>query len=996
MASDMHRGQHSNSVDYIWHEQRKCMGAQQYQQLLVGTDRGTSAEIIAETIKEERHGLMDALSPHFVMFSECGTTSNAEVRIRNKHRFRDAERFPTMTTNEHSALILNVVELSVEKMILSQCDLIWENDIAAAYNSVYSTDIVPFSDVTTMNKQKLAPTKFPSFLFTLTDKGVRQSLYEANKKSANCHIQKIIWDSKEKTARKIENQKHCKRKRTVDLLEARGKRIKIALNINTCTDVTEPFMDLGKTTNLGISNKCFSWFRNPSNATAETVDHCGFVILCPEIEAYMEKNPIISTLNYFNTQQKYNISGDGCKMCDGGCSIRSVLKDLVLSCFSFGDRLEDVRGTYISQTDSSVDYSVPGGSFQQKRLCKIQVDCDESLCLTNNTDSDINLHVMLSLHPLIPASTVVFKAANCIEPGEPQGRKCLNWVAGKKSTTPDETAISANILTSPPKWNGLQKPDLSLPCIDKENFHFGNNGEPFLSTEETFSALLNYPSKLEKQHFLSNINFSTLAASLLGKAKNDFLCVHANGLQSTSKIESSHEMSCKSFMFSFKHNGIKLEHTDVEVLLSTENINKRTGSAYLDYTTVFNKQGFCFPSHYQNTVDTQHSEKDSFGKAIDAHRTSMCPKQLSVTETFKKVCLDLCLGEMESNNPKETYCSFRDEHVFYKSRATLDNTAAMKSQPKECKSKCPIANYQYINHPYTSVTEYNVDQEELSNNINKEINCDIFLKTDNCITFVCDTGIKNAKDPLENMVGVDKTQQIELHTLSENVHLSNVSSFTNTMCTLNLNTKQECECVNEIKVEEVTKVNTDGSSVGTPLSLGTMEFEMKAQFDLVLEELKTFHKIGEEAENSTEAKEGNGLKHTSRTLEVLTEVLTESITSNSVRKDDNRQDVVTDDKYICDNKIEDQEVPQQCGPAYPAEEESLYSTEKEGDVAKTFSWTPAFLTSNMRESSNTSPTETVTFSHGIRRVTPLKTRTGPLRIGLSKKAKIKQLHPYLR
>ncbi|XP_043326435.1 RAD51-associated protein 2 isoform X4 [Cervus canadensis] len=36
------------------------------------------------------------------------------------------------------------------------------------------------------------------------------------------------------------------------------------------------------------------------------------------------------------------------------------------------------------------------------------------------------------------------------------------------------------------------------------------------------------------------------------------------------------------------------------------------------------------------------------------------------------------------------------------------------------------------------------------------------------------------------------------------------------------------------------------------------------------------------------------------------------------------------------------------------------------------------------------------FSYGISRVPPLKTCSRPVRIGLSRKAKVKQLHPYLK
>ncbi|XP_063771428.1 RAD51-associated protein 2 isoform X2 [Pseudophryne corroboree] len=966
-ASDMYREHYQTAVGHIGHDQMKCVGTLQNQHLQLGTDRHTP---VAETIKEETHRLINIYSPHFLVFSECGTNSNARVQIRNQYSYNDAGCFQPRPKHKQLPLIFNVVEIFMEKIIFSQCDLIWENYIAAAYDMVYSTDMLPYSDVSTKKISRFVQTKFSRYLTAQTREGTH-SLYKCNKETALGCREEITCDSNEETDHKLENPKPCKRKRTGNLFEAGEKRLKKTLTMNKFSDYTKPVLEFSNRTNLGISNKGFSCFRNPDGkkgafpqtATSETIDHCSFVRLFPEIEAYTEKNTFIYPLSNFNAQQKCNSSGAGCKLRNVGSFMGSVLKDLALSHFPFGDIHEDVRGTYIPQTDSAVDYTLPCGSRQKKAHYEIQLHHDESLYMINSADNNINLHVILSLHPchtVTATSNVVSSVDNCTEPGEPQGRKCLNYVAGEKCMTQNQCDISANILTSSPKWNGLQTTSLSLPYIDKRTCHFGNKEESFLSKEETFSVQRNYPRKLEKQHFLPNINFSTLAASLLGTPINDSLFFHGSGLQSTSKIESSHEMINKSLLFSFRHEGIKLEQTEVEVSLSTENINKRTGSAHLDYTTAFKNVGFCFPSHFQNTVDTQHSAEDSSAKTIDTNWTSLSSKQLSFTETFKKICLDQCLLQLDSINLKETSCSFRHDHLFCESRTTIENNAAINSQSIESQYKSCITKCQYANQSYVSDTDHHGCKEEFTKNIHNEIGYGSFLNTKICGTFICETSIQNVT---EQMSCVERHEHVKLQLLNETLNFSRVSSFTNTMWSENtLNPKIDSKDTKEIEVKGaspyVLDIQMTSSTRGTRLSLENAACDMKSQFDLVIEELKLFHQIGEENGDSTMTTEGNGLEHTCSTLEELPEMSHESIPSNFVKNDGNSQDIINESKYVCDSvvvaQVKEQEVPLQCWTsACPGDEESLYSSDKEGDVAKLLSWTPAFWSSNNRETLHT-------------------------------------------
>ncbi|XP_030102500.1 RAD51-associated protein 2 isoform X2 [Mus musculus] len=86
-----------------------------------------------------------------------------------------------------------------------------------------------------------------------------------------------------------------------------------------------------------------------------------------------------------------------------------------------------------------------------------------------------------------------------------------------------------------------------------------------------------------------------------------------------------------------------------------------------------------------------------------------------------------------------------------------------------------------------------------------------------------------------------------------------------------------------------------------------------------------------------------------------------------------------------------QAVPNECWPR--SEERSLHSTPEE-DYKKHLPKSPTFSPDEYKN-------ETLLkggshFSHGISRVQPLKTCSRPIRVGLSRRARLKQLHPYLK
>ncbi|XP_069829246.1 RAD51-associated protein 2 isoform X2 [Dendropsophus ebraccatus] len=883
----MYRGQQSNTEgDDIWREKGKYRGTLQSQQLQMAAERG----------------------------SLVGITAEKEVRsLKNPH-------FPHL-----------VMHLSMEDMILSQSDLIWENYIVSGYKSYYSD--CP-SDVANANHYTLIPrdsiTSGSRILYEHST-SVEEVGYYGGASYGNftarqpCQVKDIVWTSYVQGAI---TKKNLWRKRKLEDTENRAKR---SLSTSTCGDSLPYFMGFNKKTNIDFIFK----------------DQDGFVKPCRNLETSSNKNPSMPLLR--SAQETCCNVKPGSKMSEDGCYFGSVLKSLVISSSSLCVTEEVFSSTFIPQNDRSVDYTTLCGSLLQKGRCKVPADSDERLCLTNNTDSNINLHVRLSVHPRILTSDGILSDINSTQPGERQGQNSYNRASYQRKRLTSEMADAANTSKS-----SLENKSL-LPCVDKKNRLCGNN-MPLLPKAKPFSTQLNYP--LAKQHFLRDINFSILAASLLRTSKNDFSFLHSAGLQSASQ---THEMTDESF------SGPKYEPAEVEVSLGTDDINNSSGTAHLDCKSALSKQGFCFPSHFKNRVDAEQSEKETSGNNVDFYVEST---QVSYTESFKKICL----VEAESSNSTETNCFFRDEMLSYKSKSRQDNMTTMEHKPTESESKCQDIKHHKFYIKDTKDKECN--EKQLNGNIN--------------IDAVDHWSIENYSIGEKVMEGVEEGDDIEEEKqhvkFGELLNGSQVSS----VCVETIgngNSEQEGDPVNDIDTEEslvVTKKNTDGRST---------DFQMKAQFDLVLEELRMFHKI-EEEEKVGQAKTEYGKRLQRRHSN------TRELQENKVIVGSNCEFLQVKKDYVCDTKssaeVSEQEVPQQYVSAYQGEEESLYSADSIGDNPKSLSWTPAFQKRNDKEESVKSYTEKVTFPLGIGRVTPLKTRSGPLRIGLSKKARIKQLHPYLR
>uniref|UniRef100_A0A663MQ36 RAD51 interacting motif domain-containing protein n=1 Tax=Athene cunicularia TaxID=194338 RepID=A0A663MQ36_ATHCN len=188
----------------------------------------------------------------------------------------------------------------------------------------------------------------------------------------------------------------------------------------------------------------------------------------------------------------------------------------------------------------------------------------------------------------------------------------------------------------------------------------------------------------------------------------------------------------------------------------------------------------------------------------------------------------------------------------------------------------------------------------------------------------------------------------------------------------------------------------------------TYEFELKRKFDLVLEELHMFHEISKGDENNLSSLETNS--HNNYCELNNSEGIDENATSVSQKKTRISSPIhgtiegqnITDSnesslKEKISNENEDQKGPNEHCISRLSSEALLHSPAAEGyfDVTyeKPYTWDPAFLSCTLLTEQNYNLQKE---GGKIIRVQPLKTCKGPIRIGLSRKARPKQLHPYLK
>nr|XP_010945654.1 RAD51-associated protein 2 [Camelus bactrianus] len=225
------------------------------------------------------------------------------------------------------------------------------------------------------------------------------------------------------------------------------------------------------------------------------------------------------------------------------------------------------------------------------------------------------------------------------------------------------------------------------------------------------------------------------------------------------------------------------------------------------------------------------------------------------------------------------------------------------------------------------------------------------------------------------------------------------------------------ECVNHLFETHLSVGNNENFQDLTAKCLSTEtltianNFEMKSKFDLVLKELHMFHEISKENEILSPVETNSGQENyfgKNNDVEKVKMEIKKGLKMGTENK-------ISSSPLLCDTiagpnmhkkhqnlfkwkpvpKNGEQEVPNKfC--CQRASEELLYSTSKE-DCEKCSSKRPAFFSDEFKEGEfNYLLKRGSNFSYGISRVLPLKTCSRPIRIGLSRKAKLKQLHPYLK
>uniref|UniRef100_A0A8C0BUV6 RAD51 interacting motif domain-containing protein n=1 Tax=Buteo japonicus TaxID=224669 RepID=A0A8C0BUV6_9AVES len=178
----------------------------------------------------------------------------------------------------------------------------------------------------------------------------------------------------------------------------------------------------------------------------------------------------------------------------------------------------------------------------------------------------------------------------------------------------------------------------------------------------------------------------------------------------------------------------------------------------------------------------------------------------------------------------------------------------------------------------------------------------------------------------------------------------------------------------------------------------TYEFELKRRFDLVLEELHMFHEISKGNENNLSSLETNS--HNNYCELNNSEGLDENVTSVPQKKlcisspvsgTIEGQNITDSSGSSLNEKIsnenEDQKVSKEYCISRLSSEELLHLAIAEGKHMKLLT---IMLISKLKFQA------IFGLLSSFIRVQPLKTCKGPIRIGLSRKARPKQLHPYLK
>ncbi|OCT81260.1 hypothetical protein XELAEV_18028077mg [Xenopus laevis] len=570
---------------------------------------------------------------------------------------------------------------------------------------------------------------------------------------------------------------------------------------------------------------------------------------------------------------------------------------------------------------------------------------------------------------------------NYIKKSEVKNKESISFVTDENSDHHCIRNTFSSIQKYSPKCNDLQKNYFALLCTDIKSLLFclyETSVESFLTTDKTFSAQLNNTRQLAEQHFASDVVYTILA--LNGSTKNG--CSLRRNFPSTSEVGFLRENIEQCLKYPFKNLGITLEETEEASSSCTKTSNSSACNADTIYRTIIRTQA---PDVFEIGRNRENLKQNMF----DEH---MIPNSIEFNESLNNN-LRLTDHFPYSNNIS----------LILKYRNNLDQTermsSAIGSKPFGQKSLnytkgINISNKEGLDVPgevsddetaVHLVTE--IEKSPLFNDTTGKLH-EISLYENDPLKANLSKLSYSVLDNIEKDVSVYKSipdfvkervhEKHKLYDVQHNKILAESSSQDGTYCL------QDSENITD-------EITSDDKVLFSVSEKWNEKFERKAQFDLVLEELSLFHKISEEQKHSCETELKLKLECSNCPFTKTSEIKSTKYTGNSNTVNSHGQAL---SKKVHDSKGQNQphgrDLPCPNLSTSSAEEESLKVIK---DVRTAFSCSPTSVSCEHRQEHVSTE---IAFSNGIGRLTPLKTRTGPLRIGLSKKARIQQLHPYLQ
>ncbi|CAH2246050.1 Hypothetical predicted protein [Pelobates cultripes] len=839
-----------------------------------------------------------------------------------------------MTTSKKDHTASNSIYLpSPIEILRPECTLdIYTPNLKKTYHSCYTTC---GGEIELAHQSKAKPTtisELSNYGFCSTQTG-RES-----------------WSKNYDLSTEIEYNRIWKRKPQADIYEDTEHISKKPWNIKTCSDIDIAITN--KYTNTKHDNKGkqiigASYNKEPYYKTSneclisKKISDLGqtFQKSNPGIKKYSRENMVTSALTS-KIHQTFDYDTDGRNITIYPtvtvCNKEPAILDTNLLHILVGETPGVFTRSFIPQSDSPLDYIVPHYG------------------LKNHAFSSRTPHYSASRQDNTEAILSNVNSALQVEPAHKQ--KPLYCTTDVNTNYQIKHSFAANILADFTKCHVLQKNDLSLPYIDKKTCIFrlfGNNDESLLSTENAFLAQLNYPRQPGEQHFVSDMEHSIFAASLLGTSKNEFSCFRRNSLQSTSKKhtlpETSNKLSCDSV------KGRYFEEAERRKFCIKAN--------------VFSRKSSLIPKNllkcqYKYTGNTQHLENYISSIALGNIRAQSCENQNSFTEHFEKISIassweepwvgkiqksDIVLYDeyqtmhdnLEALNITisehqfkcaESVCLVNSKNILLESLCT---SSVSKVSNKEQDDNTSFSNDKKLNLATSTQIGPNIIGKNISVFVNQHPECTLQVATEmfdlgkHDVNSLLNTKegpciLSPFKDIAENIYfsnGFVKEECQNMQPYSDEKHLSN-NSLGNMVTDMTL--PDGTALTQHLKNDATEGKTEDGISFLLTISEDKVQFEMKSQFDLVLEELALFHSISEKDA-------GSELKHSCEQSTGSLELFHGDCTDNSAIDDsainiqsaeDNLSKILT--------QVKEQDVPQGYWSANSAEEEGLYSTDRQG------------------------------------------------------------------